>query len=286
MDNQNIAIFTDSTCDIPPDLVDKYQIQVLPHTVIWGEEQFLDREELSPLAFYQRLETDPRIPTTAHVSEHDFATAFKQVQSMGVKEIVVLTVSAAMSGAYRSAMQAARNFDLSIHVVDSKGPTMSLGWQVLAAARAREAGENIQGILKKVDQVRDRLVQLVALDTLKYLQIGGRIGDAAKLIGTALQIKPLVQINHQSGKVETAGVARTHKKLVNMLYEKFFSKLEKKTKLHIAVLHGNIQEEAEQLAARIMEEFHPDEMIINLTGPVLGINTGPGAIALCGYYED
>jgi DegV family protein with EDD domain len=123
------------------------------------------------------------------------------------------------------------------------------------------------------------------MESLDYLQTGGRIGDAAKWVGTLLNVKPVVAINHQTGKVEPEGLARTHKAMVRMLSNKFIKAIGEREGLHIAVLHGNALEEARKLAERIRQEFEPIELIVNITGPVLGINTGPGALALCGYLE-
>ncbi len=128
-------------------------------------------------------------------------------------------------------------------------------------------------------------MQLVSMNTLEYLKRGGRIGDAMKWVGVMLQVKPLVSINHQTGLVEPVGLARTHKAGIEMMYDKFTSFMAGKTNLHIAVLHGNNLTEAEKLAERIQGELSPSELLINMTGPVLGLNTGPGALALCGYAE-
>ena len=163
---------------------------------------------------------------------------------------------------------------------------MTVGWQVLAAARARDEGADLAAILIRVEQVRSRLVQLVGMQTLEYLQKGGRIGSAIKWMGTMLQVKPLVSINHQTGLVEPVGLVRTHKALVEMLYSKFFSRLGGTQGLRVAVLHGNTPQEAEMLAERIRAEYNPVELQVNITGPVLGINTGPGALALCGFAEE
>ena len=203
----------------------------------------------------------------------------------GAEEIIVLTVSAAMSGDYQSALNAAKISPVPVHVVDSKGPTMSLGWQTLAAARSVAEGLDSETVLQWVDQVRQNLAQFVAMDTMEYLQRGGRLGSAVKWVGTLMNIKPLVQINHKTGLVEAVSIARTHRSLVEMLYQKFFEKMKPGGRLHIAVLHGNVPEEAKALAERIQAEYHPEELLINLTGPVLGINTGPRALALAGYWE-
>ena len=284
--NDTIAILTDSTCDIPPELINQYRIHVLPHTIIWGTEQFRDRVDMQPADFYERLARDPVYPSTAHVSVAEFAAAYRQAAEEGAREVIVLTVSSAMSGAFNAATQAAGLVDVPVHVVDSKGPTMSLGWQVLTAARQRDLGRTIQQILEKVDEVRRSLVQLVCMDSLEYLHKGGRIGNATHWLGSLLNIKPLVQINHETGLVESAGTARTHKKVVDLMFEKFFSMIDLTRPLHIAVLHGNVLEEAEELAARILREYSPVELLINITGPVLGVNTGPRALALCGYAGD
>jgi DegV family protein with EDD domain len=280
-----IQIMADSTCDVPPELIEQYHILVIPNYVIWGTEEYLDRVTLRAEDFYRRLVTDPVKPTSAQATVQDFSKFFTKAVADGAEEIIVLTVSAAMSGDYQSAVNAAKTAPVPVHVVDAKGPTMTLGWQALAAARAVAEGLDSRAVLDRVDKVRQNLAQFVAMDTMEYLQRGGRLGSAVKWVGTMLNIKPLVQINHKTGLVEAVSIARTHKNLVEMLYQKFFEKMKPGARLHIAVLHGNVPEEAKALADRIREEYQPEELLINLTGPVLGINTGPRALALAGYWE-
>ena len=280
-----IAIITDSTCDIPQELIAKYNILVVPQYIIWGEEQFRDRVDMQPEEFYQRLEGSNLRPTSSQATEMDFLQAIQAAAVQGADRVIILTVSAAMSGTYQMALNAAKKASIPVEVIDSKGPTMSLGWQVLAAARARDGGEDVDAIIERVAQVRVGLVQMVAMETLEYLHTGGRIGDAVKWVGGVLNVKPLISINHQSGRVQPVSLARTHKKVVDLLYKKFFEELEGTKNLRVAVLHGNALEEAQELAAKIKETFDPIELVINITGPVLGINTGPRALALCGYSE-
>jgi len=281
-----IKIITDSTCDIPDSLVEQYGITIVPHIVIWGEEQYRDRVDLQPDEFYRRLAVDSQRPTSSQAGIPDFQQAYEKAASQGATEIIVLTVSSAMSGAYQMALSAAKMVKFPVHVIDSKGPTMSLGWQALAAARAYAAGADVNGIIDRVEQVRKKLVQLVCMNTLEYLQKGGRIGDAVKWVGSRLQVKPLVSINHQTGRVEPVSLSRTRKSVIETMYSKFFEFLKDGKNLHVAVLHGNDREKAVELAERIQAEYNPIELLINITGPVLGINTGPGALALCGYTED
>lgn len=285
MGKHDIALITDSTCDIPEHLIKQYNISVIPEVVIWGEEVLRDRVDITPEAFYQRLETDKRHPSTTLPSPSDFEKVYKDARAGGAQEIMMLTVSSAMSGTYQLAKQVGDQMDMPVHVIDSKGPTMSLGWQVLAAARVREAGATIEGMVAAAERVRQTLVQIVCLDTLEYLHRGGRIGSATKFIGSLLDLKPLIQINHQTGLVEAGGRARTRGKSIDMLVDLFFEKLDITKKLHIAVLHGDALEEAQALVERISQEYAPLELLINITGPVLGINTGPRALALCGYTD-
>lgn len=280
-----IDVITDSTCDIPQEMIDQYRIRVVPHYIIWGDKQYLDRVDLQPEEFYERFKTEKEYPTTAQATIQDFLMKYQEAIVQGAKEIIVLTVSSAMSGAFHMAQEAAKLAKIPVHVVDSKGPTMTLGWQVLEAARLRDLGESIESILAGVDAVRRKLVQIVGMDSLSFLQKGGRIGDAASWLGSKLQIKPVISINHQTGRVEPAGIARTHSGMVDMVFRKFVEKVGTGEKLHIAVLHGDALGEAKKLAERVQAQYQNLELIINITGPVLGINTGPQALALCGYFE-
>lgn len=280
-----IGIVTDSTCDIPEDLLDEYGITVIPQVVTWGTENYRDRIDLQPAEFYRRLAIDPVYPHSSLPTMKDFEAAYETAISRGVDALMVITISSAMSGTYAMAQTAAESLKLPVVVVDAKGPTMSLGWQVLAAARARDGSRDLTSLQSRVEQVRKRLAQFVAMDSLEYLQKGGRIGGAVKWVGTLLKVKPLVSINHETGLVEPVGLARTHAALVDLLYRRFFEQLAGQKNLRIAVLHGNVREEAEALANRIRAEYNPVELLINITGPVLGLNTGPGALALCGYGE-
>jgi DegV family protein with EDD domain len=129
------------------------------------------------------------------------------------------------------------------------------------------------------------MAQLVYMDAIKYLHKGGRIGNAVSLLGTALRIRPVIYIDHETGLVEVERAARTRKRGIEVLVRGFYNRLDLSKPLHVAVLHGGVPDEGQKLADRVRREIHPVELLVNTTGPVLGINTGPGALALCGYYE-
>jgi DegV family protein with EDD domain len=298
MNQHRVALITDSTCDIPQDLIEQYDITVVPLHVIWGNETFRDRIDLQPQAFYRRLTEDPKYPTTSHPTPEGFLATYQAAIQAGAREIVVITLSSELSGAFGAASQAGTMIENPVHVFDSKGTTMSLGWQVLAAARARQAecnasvdSEQAQAMIRAADEVRRRVALYVSLDTLEYLHKGGRIGGAARFIGSLLNVKPLVYVDHETGRVEAAGQVRTRRRGLDTLYSRFFETLDAVEaspagRLHIAVMHGDAPQDALRIIARIEGEHPGAELLTNITGPVLGVHTGPRAIALCGYLEE
>jgi DegV family protein with EDD domain len=196
---------------------------------------------------------------------------------------LVITISSAMSGTYQSALNAADMVDFPVRVLDSKSNSMSLGWQVLAAARVREGGGSVEEMIEAADQARSSMVFLITLNTLEYLHKGGRIGGASRFIGNLLNLKPQISVNHQTGEVEAGRRSRTRKKSLADLFDDFCSSINPGTGLRVAVLHNAAQEEAREIASRIESELKPQELIVSIVSPVLGVHTGPGAVAICGY---
>lgn len=281
-----IGIVTDSTCDIPQHLLEQHSIIVVPQVLIWGDEQYRDRVDMQPGEFYQRLVSDHQTLRTSQPSREDFSSAFDKAIGQGASSIIALVLSSTLSGSINNAQTAAADCAVPVEVIDSRATSMGLGWQVLAAARAIENGLDLPGVMTRVNQVRGRILQYAGLDTLEYLKKGGRIGEVAKWATARLRIKPVVALNILSNMVEPIGLVRTYNALVNLLYRKFFDQLKGRKNLRIAVLHGNMLENAEALATRIKEEFDPLELLVNSTGPAVGLHTGPGALGICGYAED
>jgi len=282
---KNIALITDSTCDIPQNLLDQYKIEVVPLTIVWGEEQLRDGVDLEAEDFYQRLISDSVIPTTSQPTPQEMVQAYENANKNGAEEVVIFTISRAMSGTHESAKKAAELVDIPVHVVDSKANSMSLGWQVLAPARAREKGGDVQAMISAADEARESMVYIISLDTLEYLHKGGRIGGASHFIGNLLNLKPQILVNHQSGEVEGGRRSRTRKKALVDLVDDFFTQVDTNKPMRIAVLHNAALEEAGQIKEQIKSEYHPEEIILSMVSPVLGVHTGPRAIAICGYTE-
>ena len=284
--SERIALITDSTCDIPLEWREKYQIAVIPLTIVWGSEQYLDGVELKAEDFYTRLLVDPVHPTTSQPASGAFALALQDAAQQGAEQAIIFTISSGMSGTIGAARQAAEESPIPVQIVDSKSNSMGLGWQVIAAACAREQEGGMAEMLQSAEQARKSMAYYISLDTLDYINQGGRIGDAAKLLGSVLRIKPLIYVNHETGTVGASMPARSRSSAIEGLYKEFFKHVDPSKVLHITVLHNAALEEATALADRVAREFHPQDLFISIVSPVLGVHTGPRALALCGYSED
>jgi len=283
---QRIAMITDSTCDIPQDLREKYDIHVIPLTIVFGEEQLLDGVDISARGFYERLITDQAVhPSTSQPSPGFVRKIYEKVRKTGAEEIVCILISSRMSGTLTSAEQAAKDFPIPVHIHDSRNNSMGLGFQVLAAARVREAGGGVKEMLTAAETVRDRMIYHILLDTITYLKRGGRIGDAVALLDSVLSVKPVVTVKADTGTVGMGMPARSHRIGKKHLVKNFFKKLDTTKPMHITVLHNNIPEEAREMAEKIREMYDPAELFVQIVSPILGVHTGPNAIALCGYSE-
>ncbi len=298
MPKAHIALITDSTCDIPDSLLEQYEIAFASCYIQWGEDSRRDRVDMQATEFYRRLQSDPQYPTTSQPTPGDFVALYEEAQARGAQGILVITLSSELSGTYLSAVRAAefwagREGSVPVRVVDSRGVTTGLGWQVLAAARARDAATSsdptavMDTMVAAADRARTTINLTVCLDTVEYLYKGGRIGNAARFLATALKLKPLVYVDHVSGVVEPAQRVRTRRRSVDALYHSFVKALGARPgQARVAVAHGDALEEAEALASRVQRGLAPKELLITITSPVLGVHTGPRALALCGYLDD
>jgi len=285
MARHKIALITDSTNDLPQDVHQEFDLMVVPLYVLWGGDQLREGVDILPEQFYKRLQRDPAHPTTSQPTPQDFAAVYQQACQKGAEELVVITISGGMSGTVQSAVEAQKMVDVPVHVHDSKSTTMGLGWQVLAAARARRDGGDAQAMLTAAQAALRTMQVVVVLDTFEFLYRGGRIGNATRWIGSALNIKPLVCVNHENGLVVPSGRTRTRDKGIKLLYETFFGAMDMQKPMHVAVVHNDALEEGEALAERIRAEAGPVEVLLHIGSPVPGVHTGPRALALCGYYD-
>jgi DegV family protein with EDD domain len=282
---RRIALVTDSTCDIPADWREKYDITVVPLTIVFDGQPYLDGVDLTAEEFYQRLLVDRTFPTTSQPTPKAFLEAYQQAAAKGAQEILVITISSAMSGTMESALRAAPEAGIPVRVVDGKSNSMGIGWQVIAAARVQDNGGGLAEMLAAVEEVRKNMAYYISLDTIEYLSRGGRISEAAKFLDSILRIKPLIYVRHDTGTVGASMPARSRKSAIEGLYKEFFRHTNNGGSLHITVLHNNALDEAQALAEQVQREYSPKELFISIVSPVLGVHTGPRALALCGYAE-
>ena len=274
-----VAIVTDSTAYLPEDLVKEYEITVLPLIVIWGEECLRDNIDISPDAFYERLQQAKTMPSTSQATIQSFADAFRKLHHKGY-EILAITLSSALSGTMDSAIQAKKMLpEATIELVDSQFTSLPLAYMALSAARAAKNGASLAQCRQVVESIRDHTEVFFAVETLEFLHRGGRIGGASRFLGTALNLKPILQI--QEGKVEALERVRTSKKAQDRLIELLESNTNGQKPLNmIGVVSAKAAESALNLLNKIKSQFDPDEVLIADLSPVLGTHVGPGTVGV------
>ncbi|NDJ55158.1 MAG: DegV family protein [Chloroflexi bacterium] len=285
-DTHKTAIITDSTCDIPQALSDELGIFVIPQHVIWGTEDMKDGVDIQPKGFYERLKREKQNPTTSQPPASEFIDYLNKAKENGAERALIITVSQELSGTNASALQAQQQIDMPVEVVDSRSVSMGLGWQVIAAARARNAGGDVTAMISAAQKAREQGTVLFYVDTLEYLHRGGRVSATRKLIGTMLNIKPQLIVDHTTGTIEAGPRTRTRSKAVEKLYEDFLAVMSKYSgKLRTVVLHADQHKDAEAFGDRLKTDCDVAELYVSWVSPVLGVHTGPGAIAFAGYIE-
>jgi DegV family protein with EDD domain len=271
----SIRVVTDSSCDLPQSLVDALRIEIVPLTIRFGDEELVDREELSTDEFWQRLEHSKLLPETAAPSAGAFEAKFRELLARGASGVVCINLSSHLSATMQAAQVAAAavSNDIPVQVIDSQSASMGLGNLCLTAARRAADGDSLESIVHEVGDRRDRTKLFATLDTLEFLKRGGRVGNARALLGTVLSIKPVVEV--REGIVEEAGKVRTRSKALKLLAAKASEgKIE-----HLAVLDGNAPDVDELLT--LLEPIFPrDDIITGVVGPVIGTHAGPRVIGV------
>ncbi|MCS1351380.1 DegV family protein [Mechercharimyces sp. CAU 1602] len=279
-----VRIVTDSTADIPAEMIEKLGIGVVPLKVHFGEETYLDGVTISPDAFYQKLMEDERLPTTSQPSPMDFVEIYRQAAAEGVTQILSIHLSSAMSGTYQSAMLAKSMVEgeIEVEVIDSKKPSYVYGMIVIAAARAAQAGQSLAQCTQLVYRMRDHVKVYFLVDTLEYLQKNGRIAKASALVGTLLNIKPILSVN-EDGEVCPVEKVRGKNRAVGRIFELLQTELT--SPIQAAVIHACDDEQANKVEGKLKEAFEVHELVRTYVGPVIGAHAGPKAIAIAAIEE-
>jgi DegV family protein with EDD domain len=273
-----VAIVTDSTAYIPQDLLIQYSIRVAPLILIWGKDTYLDGVDIKPSEFYQRLEKDKVHPTTSQVTPAKFKEIFAELLEKE-HEILAILISSKLSGTIDSANQALENFPgAPIEIIDSQSTSMAMGFQVLAAARAAQEGATLAECKALAEKAIQCTGVVFAVNTLEFLHRGGRIGGGARFLGTALNIKPILEL--RDGRVEALERVRTRKRSLARLVELVKERTVGKQPIRVAVLHANAPEEAREVLEQASQELSAVESVFSEVSPVIGTHAGPGTIGV------
>ncbi len=271
-----VKIVTDSLSDITDDLAQELGITVVPLTVFFGHESFLDRVTITTDEFYHRLVYGTVWPTTTQPPPGDFVNVYNKL-AKETDEILVVTLSSKLSGTYQSALQARDMMEgkCRIEIIDSLKVAMSLGLIVISAAKAAQAGANLDEVADLVRKAMPRSHLIAYFDTLKYLAKGGRIGKAQGLLGALLSIKPILTV--KDGEMSPVTKLRSRAAGMEYLYNFVagFSKVE-----GLAVEHATTPDDADKLVERLSSVFPKERIYRSTISPVVGTHAGPDALAV------
>lgn len=277
---EKIAIMTDSTSDIPQHIVEQYNIQIVPLRILFGDQEYKDRLEISADEVYARLSTE--VPTTSLPAPGDVLAIFERLKEEGFTHVVAIHISSGLSGTAQMIENLARGVQgLIIRVIDSKNISMGLGYTVIETARKLAKNADFEAICDHAQTMLKKMKVFFVLETLEYLQRGGRIGRVAGTLGQILRIKPIITVNAE-GVYETYARVRGRGQSLDRLFATVKQYLA--GPMHnLAVCHGAAKEEAQDLIKRIKELGNLGELLISHVSPVIGVHTGPGTLGLVLY---
>lgn len=276
-----VAIVTDSTANIPVELIKNYPVYTTPLQVLWDEKVLLDGIDIKTADFYSRLETSKTMPSTSQVTPAAFLTLYEDLLRHGF-DIISVHISQKLSGTMDSAIQAKAQLPgARIELVDSKSTSMAMGFQVLSVARAAALGASLNECLAVAEKARDHTGVLFTAATLEFLHRGGRIGGGAKFLGTALNLKPILEV--RDGRVEAVERVRNINKALDRMLELALRRMDKRTPIRIATIHANDPENAQMLLEKARKQFNISEVsetYVAEVSPVIGTHTGPGTVGI------
>lgn len=271
-----VAVVTDSTAYLPRTLVERWQVLIAPVLVTIAGRTYQEDVDVSPAAVAKALR-DWQPVTTSRPSPAEFAEIYRQARDAGAEAVVSIHLSGDLSGTYESALLAARDAPIPVQVLDSRSIGMGLGFPVLAAAEVAARPQSADEVVAVARKVIDSTQVLFYVDTLEYLRRGGRIGKASAMVGTALRVKPLLQV--ADGRVEPLEKARTAGKALSRLADIAIERASGRN-VDVAVQHLDSPDRADQLAKELQQRLDLDEVIVTEVGAVVGTHVGPGMVCV------
>lgn len=274
-----VKIITDSTCDLDIEKLNEMGVEMLPLTVLFGEESYKDRTEISPAEFFAKLEVSESLPTTSQINPADFEDVFRKHIENG-DEVLGIFLSGNASGTCQSARIAAEAVGSDkISVVDSKQLTAGMTVLLMECVRLRDEGKSAKEIKTYIDEIKSKVRLVAMFSTLKYLCMGGRISKTAATFGTILGIYPMISIENGEGSVKVAGKVKGKKAAMKFIKDYFEANPVDETKT-FAYAHTNSPEDLEILKETLSDSVKNERVITCNIGCVIGTHAGPGAVAI------
>jgi len=275
-----IALVTDSTCDLPSDLVTAHKIHVVPNILVMDGRSVEDNKEFSRQEFYTQLPDMATFPTTSTASLGTYQALYEQLFSDGYDQILSIHCSNELSGIFNAASTAAQSVSGQVIVIDSRQVSLGLGFQILEAIEAINQGVSPGSIAERLQQIRKRLRLVAMLDTLEYVRRSGRISWARASLGALLNLKPFVEVI--DGNVLSMGEVRTRKKGIARLLEMMQSP---KPLKRFAILHTNAEEDARRLLKTLAPDVPTIPLLVNVT-TAIGAHVGPNGLGFVALFQD
>ncbi len=282
---EEVAVVTDSTANLPPGMAEALNISVIPLKVHWNDETYLDGVTLDVETFYRWLQERASLPVTSQPSAGEFMDFFNNVaERFDTDKILGVFISSDMSGTIASAELAKQELsDLQIEVIDSRSVSMGLGFSAMIAARMAKEGATLSEISAWLYRMREEVQIIFTVDTLEYLHRGGRIGGAARLVGTVLNLKPLLAV--ENGQVEAVQKVRSRRKSLQQIIDEAQQRLNGRRPAELAVVQAEAEEDAERLTDWVNECLRPMRLYHSILSPVVGTHGGPGTVGIAFYPE-
>lgn len=276
-----VRVICDSSQNVPEAYLARLGIVECQASVIFGNDVYLNKVEIDETEFYRRLAALPKgaaLPTTTQPSPGQFIDALRQVKAEGATSAIITAVSARLSGTHNSAVQAAEyETDIPVSVWDTASASMGGGWQTIRAAELARAGKSHDEIMAALPAIRDSITTVFTVDTLKYLVAGGRLSPVQGMMGTLLNVKPMLII--EDGLLKPIGRERGRKSAKAALIEMARSKAGDRP-VRVVIAHANVLEEAQALEPDVRAALNVQELLIVELGAVLAALAGPGLMAL------
>ena len=273
-----IVIYSDSTCDLSKQLIDKHDIKIMPLYVTFDQDMYKDGIDINSETLYEKVQQYGKLPKTSAASVGDFITLFEQELEQG-NDVVFFTIGSTLSSTYQNACIARENCDASrIVVIDSLNLSSAIGLQVLKACKYRDMGMNINQIQDELLSITPKVRAQFAIESLEYLHKGGRCSGASRLFGTLLQIKPVIAVT--DGKLDVDAKTRGKKKALEYMLSKVLDNKDNVDTDYIMITHSYADDEAKELQARLKEELPNANVEITPAGCVISSHCGKGTIGI------